>query len=199
MTMTSAVAICNLALSNIGKANISAIDEASAEARACAQFYDLVRDLLLMSFPWSFATKTQALARVDNDKEDWAFAFEKPTDCLKALAVNDERKFNWDGTTRRWATKPFSFEGQNVYSDVDPCYMTYTYRLEDPTKYSPAFIDTFGWHLAVRLAMPITRDPKLRIDCLEMAGRMWSLAAFNDANQERRTYDVPSDLIESRG
>ena len=45
--MSSVIAICNLALSNVGKDNISSLDEAGAEARACRQFYDLTRDALL--------------------------------------------------------------------------------------------------------------------------------------------------------
>ncbi len=44
--MASVVSICNLALSNIGKDNINALTDAGAEARACSQFYEHVRDMM---------------------------------------------------------------------------------------------------------------------------------------------------------
>jgi hypothetical protein len=66
--MSSIVSICNLALSNLGKDNISALTDEGAEARACNQFYDHVRDTLLQVYPWSFAGKTASLAEVTNDK-----------------------------------------------------------------------------------------------------------------------------------
>src|SRR4051794_30649570 len=90
--MASIVSICNLALSNVGKPSISDLNEGSAEAKACKQFYEHVRDTLLQAFPWRFAGKTQALAEVTNDKPNrWQFAYARPTDCLKFGRVVDDQ------------------------------------------------------------------------------------------------------------
>ncbi|MBB3137819.1 hypothetical protein FHS26_005587 [Rhizobium pisi] len=49
-----------------------------------------------------------------------------------------------------------------IYCNVSPAYLNFTERLIDPTKYPPLFVDALSWHLAVRLAMPLTRDPQVR-------------------------------------
>jgi hypothetical protein len=56
--MTSAVDICNNALSSIGtRSTISSLDEDSPEARACAFQYPTALGTLLRAAPWNFARK----------------------------------------------------------------------------------------------------------------------------------------------
>ena len=82
--MSSFVEICNLALSNEGKDNICSLTDASAQARACNQFYEITRDTLLHSYPWRWAGKTKVLAELANDRMgDWLHAYQRPPDCLK--------------------------------------------------------------------------------------------------------------------
>src|SRR6187402_875820 len=89
--MSSIVSICNLALSHLGKDNISALSDAGAEARACNQFFEITRDTLLQVYPWRFAGKTASLAEITNDKPgSWAYAYNRPTDCLKIRWLRPE-------------------------------------------------------------------------------------------------------------
>jgi hypothetical protein len=75
----------------------------------------------------------------------------------------------------------------------------YTSRLTDPTKYSPLFLETLSWHLAVRLAMPLTRDPKIRADAMALAQSTQAAAEQAEANQIRHTSaDFVSELIAVR-
>lgn len=183
--MTSIVAICNLALSNIGKDNIASLSEPSAEARACRQFYEVTRDTLLQAYPWRFAGKTVTLARVTNDQgARWPYAYQRPTDCLKI---------------RSMGAGCFDAQGSLIYSGASPAVLSYTYRVEDPAVFSPLFADALSWHLAVRLAMPLTRDPKMRADAWQVAQQMTGLAQMADANEVPETYDHPSELVEARG
>lgn len=199
--MASKISICNLALSNLAKNNINALTEASAEARACNQFYDLVRDLLLQAFPWKFAGKTQSLAETDNDKPGkWAHAYKRPNDCLKVRWVRPE--YSADDcplTAQEEISFPHEVEGERLYCNLSPAFLRYTFKLDDPTKYSPLFVDAFGWHLAVRLAMPLTRDPKIRADAWQVANQMTGSAQMADASEEQYSSDIESELVEARG
>ena len=200
--MTSIVSICNLALSNIGKDNIQALSDAGAEARACRQFFDHTRDLLLQAYPWRFAGKTQSLAEVPNDKPGaWKYAYRKPTDCLKIREVRPEySELDVDissAKTDDYGIK-HDIEGDTIYCDISPAFLRYTYRLTDPTKFSPLFVEALGWHLAVRLAMPLTRDPKVRSDAFQIANGQQASAQMADANEVREWQPDPRDIAGAR-
>ena len=198
--MVSVVSICNAALSNIGKENINALGEASAEARACTQFYEQTRDFLLQSYPWRFATRTLSLAEITNDKPgQWGYAYQRPVDCLKinwlrsaysadepALSRPDELAFAYD------------VEGQAVYCDLSPALLVYTTRITDPTRFSPLFVEALAWQLTVRLAMPLTRDPRARADAMQVAGIVTGQAQMADANEVREAYDYDTSFVAGR-
>lgn len=186
--MSSIVFICNLALTNIAKPNISDINEASQEARACRQFYDHVRDALLQSYPWRFAGKTEVLAQIANDKaERWLYAYQRPTDCLKVRRITSELMLDRisDEEGGLAGGHPYAIEGQNIYVSLSPAYLEYTFTLDDPTRYPPMFVEAFGWQLATRLAMPLTRDPNVQKRCFDLAQAYTASASMADANEVR--------------
>lgn len=199
--MASVVSICNLALSNIGKDGISALTDAGAEARACSQFYEHTRDTLLQGYPWRFAGKTVSLAQITNDRPgQWGYAYQRPNDCLKVRWVRPAYSADDLALTRQ---EEVSFaheaEGQAIYCNLSPAFLRYTSRATDPSLFPPLFVDALAWHLAVRLAMPLTRDPKLRADAFQVANMAIGQAQMADANEERETSDIASDLIAGRG
>lgn len=200
--MTSVVSICNLALSNLGKDNINALSDAGAEARACRQFYEQTRDALLQVYPWRFAGKTQSLAEIANTEAGkWRYAYSRPNDCLKvrwirpAYAVDDPCV----QTHQEEIGNPYDMEGEAIFCNLSPAFLRYTVRLTDPTKYSPLFVETLSWHLATRLAMPLTRDLKQRNDAYQLSMQTRSTAEVADANEVRETSDHDSELVEVRG
>lgn len=199
--MSSIVAISNLALSNIGKENIQSMDEASTEARLCRQFYDHTRDLMLQGYPWNFAGKTAALAEVANDKPgQWGFAYQRPSDCLKIRWVRPEYSEEKGAIDRQDEISiPYEVDGALIYCNLSPAFLRYTFKQADPSRFSPLFTDALSWHLAVRLAMPLTGDPKIRADAWQVAQQMTGAAQMADANEERENYWTRTDLIEGRG
>lgn len=198
--MASVVSICNLALSNIGKDNINALTDAGAEARACSQFYEHTRDTLLQGYPWRFAGKTQAMAQVANDKPGkWSFAYSRPNDCLKVRWVRPEYAEGSCRLTPHEETAfPYEIEGVRIYTDLPTAFLHYTARLTDPTLFPQLFVDALSWHLAVRLSMPLTRDPKIRADAWQVATAMTGQAQMADANEQRDTSDHKTDFVEVR-
>lgn len=198
--MASVISICNLALSNIGKDNISSLTEASAEARACNQFYEHTRDLLLQAYPWRWAEAAVSLAEITNTKPgDWAYAYQRPSDCLKIRWLRPEYSEDTTAMTEQdELSVPYEVEGQTVFCDLSPAVMRYTSRATDPTKFSPLFVDALSWHLAVRLSMPLTRDPKVRADCWQVAQQMTGQAQMMDANEQRETADHATEFVTGR-
>jgi hypothetical protein len=200
--MASVVSICNLALSNIGKQNINDLSEPGAEAKSCRQFYEHVRDTLLCVYPWRFAGKTASLAQVTNDKPgQWAYAYSRPTDCLKVRWLRPQYSLldACPETTQEEISHPHDTEGETIYCNLSPAFLRYTFRITDPTRFPPLFIDALSWHLATRLAMPLTKDVKVRADCYQLALSMQNSAAMIDANEVRETSDHESEMVEARG
>lgn len=199
--MTSAVFICNLALTNIAKPTINALTEATTEARACNQFYEHVRDTLLQVYPWRFAGKTASLAQIANDRAGaWGYAYSRPVDCLKPRWVRPAYSIDdpCQQTLQQEIANPYDIEGSTLYCNLSPAFLRYTFRLTDPSKFSPLFVEAFGWHLAVRLAMPLTRDPKVRAEAFQLAMRTQGSAEMADANEVRETSDHESEFVTGR-
>lgn len=200
--MVSVVSICNLALSNLGKDTINALSEASAEARACNQFYEQTRDTLLQVYPWRFAGKTQALASLTNDKPGaWGCAYKRPNDCLKVRWVRPQFSLTdpCPQTLQEEIGNPYDIEGETLYCNIETAFLRYTWRLTDPTKFTPLFVDALSWALTVRLAMPLTRDMKQRNDAVKLAKMARGEAETADASEVRETSDHETDFVKGRG
>lgn len=192
--MASVVEICNLALSNLGKGvPISALDEASEEARQCNQHYEHARDWLLQQFEYQFARKVQALAGLTNDwGERWGYRYSKPNDCLKIIRIVPEVD-DPDALP-----VPYGLRGASIYTDLDTTTLEYTFRQDDPSTYPPQFVDALAWSLAARIAFPLTRDRQIRADAVQMATSMRYAAEDADANNEINSYVTPAAQIEAR-
>jgi len=199
--VTSIVSICNLALSNLAKENISALTEPTAEARACKQFFEFERDLMFQAYPWRFAGRTVSLAEIANDKpRAWGRAYQRPVDCLHVRwlrpaysTVDPVRQSHHEEVLN-----PFEIEGETIYCNLSPAFARITARLTDPSKLPPLVVDLLAWRLAARLAMPLTRDPKIRADAMKIAEQAKIDAQEADANEVRETSDHESDFVQSR-
>jgi hypothetical protein len=199
--MVSVVSICNLALSNLGKNNINSLDEASAEARACKQFYEQTRDGLLQAHPWTFAGKTMALSEIANEQPgQWRKAYSRPVGCLKVRYI---RPAYSTVSGHRWTMQelvqfPYELEAETIYCNIDTAFLRFTSSIVDPTKFPPLFIDALSWTLSVRLAMPLTRDMKMRADAYKLAQVARGEAETADANEERHSSDIETDFVTER-
>ena len=84
----SDIALCSRALLKIGAQPVASLEEGSAEAEVAANLYPAVRDGLLASFPWSFATRQATLPRLAvAPLADWNNAFQLPADLLRVLSA----------------------------------------------------------------------------------------------------------------
>lgn len=154
--MASEVDLCNLSLSHFGQdATVSAIDppDGSAEAEHCARFYPIARDQALEDGTWTFATYRETLAELTNDREDWAYRYALPANCIKPRVVLA------DGyTDSENDGEPFERENDSIYTNAPDATLVFTKRITDPTKFTPLFNVAVSWLLGSYVAGPITKD-----------------------------------------
>ncbi|MGE8659113.1 MAG: hypothetical protein ACN6O8_20405 [Achromobacter sp.] len=179
--MASDVDICNLALAHIGDdATVSSIDppEGSAQAEHCSRFYPIARDAVLEAHDWNFASTRAVLAQVASQWSSWAFCYELPTECLRAIAVlppdatddysaslRDASEIGYPGArlvggAARYMPQEFCVETDAnnrplLYTNQAQAVLRYTRRMRDTTKFSPLMVDALSRLLASYLAGPV--------------------------------------------
>ena len=79
------LSICSDALIILGASPLSSFEEGTDAAQICDRLYDDLRDLLLVSYPWSFTLRKVQLARlVDAPASEWNYAYALPADILSS-------------------------------------------------------------------------------------------------------------------
>lgn len=204
-----AVAICNLALSNIGdSAKITSIDpvDGSAQSTHCARFYPIARDSLLEMKQWSFASKRVALTSVDNTITEWDYAYVVPSDVLCIVAVlppssTDDYSVpivgvlgpNSDAASGSYIPQPYAIEqdddgNQILYTDQENAVLRYTAKVTDTAQFPSLFKMALSWHLAGMLAGPIIKGDQGAAEakrCQMMMAQYLSRAETSDGNQRQ--------------
>ena len=96
------------------------------------------------------------LAVLQTPSWSWAYAYARPAQCLRALAVLPETAC---GTERGhdFETEATDTGAQIILTNLAEATLRYTAQVLDPTKFSPLFVDALGWLLASYLAGPIIK------------------------------------------
>jgi len=149
--MASVIGICNSALIKLGATTIMSLDEQSRNANLCKEQYEKLRDELLRSHTWNFATARAKLARLAASPVfGVSHAFQLPADFLRALSVV--------GSDTTSIEVEYRIEGRRLISDSAAIWMRYVRAAGDPNEMDPSFREALAWRLAVDLALPITQS-----------------------------------------
>ena len=209
--MASVVQICNMALSHIGEeANVSSIapPDGSVNAGLCATFYDAVRAEMLESGDFNFSLKRVALAEVANASTTWAYAYAKPSDCLKAkripypldtVTVFTQDDTNYNPNDRGGAE--FDIEGEVIYTNEPEAVLLYVRDVTDSTKFTPSFTVALSYLLASYLAGPIIKGSEgTRVgDAMrERATNIGNASATTAANASSTVTDFNPSSLKAR-
>jgi hypothetical protein len=166
--MASDVQICNMALSHIGsEARVSSISppDGSVEAGACATFYDMARTEMLEPGTWAFSLKRVALAQLTNPSTVWAYAYAKPSNCLRPLRVLRPSiaitVFTQDLVVEPHTddrdSAPFDLEGEMILTNEPDAVLVYVQDVTDSTKFPASYTSALSYLLASYLAGPILK------------------------------------------
>ena len=148
-TETSALGICNLALSKLGESPIAAIDpNGPPAARLCYMHYHPVRREVLCANSWSFASRLAELSSTDSQPtSDGHLEHALPLDCLRVLRVSEPA---------------WTLRGRSIFCPGEKVRLLYIRDEEDTTLFEPLFIEALATRLAYKLCIPLTGSTTAR-------------------------------------
>lgn len=200
--MASQIAICNLALAHLGdRANLSDLDEGSAQADHCSRFYSIARDKTLELHSWSFAKRRETLALLsDPPASEWAYAYQIPSGCLVIRAVLAEGAT--DDQTEDFDTEVDDNGNRIIFTNVADARAIFTKRVTDTSRFTPGFTDALARLLAAYLAGPIIKGDAgvaMAKDQYAAFTAELAIAKAADAGNSKRTQNFTPSNISARG
>lgn len=183
----SNVAVCNMALLQLGAKPISSLSETTTEAVACNSQYDYLRRNLLRLHPWNFAIKQIELAQeVSTPVFDYDYKYTLPSDCVRLWKVLD----NGD----------YKIQGRSILTSEKTCKIEYVYDNTDPSTWDAAFVEVMVASIRHAIAYTITESgsevERSGVILKEKLQKAKSIDGSEDINDEYGRYD--SVLISSR-
>ena len=180
----SDIALCSRALLKIGAQPVASLEEGSAEAEVAANLYPAVRDGLLASFPWSFATTQATLPRLAvAPLADWNNAFQLPADLLRVLSA---------GSPYLGSGLAYHVLGDQLHCNAEQVTLSYI-RRPDESHFPPHFAEGLVARLAAEFCLPLTEDAQRAQLLYSLADSLLRQARSPDSQQStpRAIADFP--------
>jgi hypothetical protein len=182
----SQVQIINMALSKVGDYTISSLTEGTKQQLYGVLHWENVRDSLLQSYAWNFATARVRLAQLAAVPIGYDHQYQLPNDCLKV------RKVSIDGSFSGINLIDYKIEGRVLLTDEDTIYIKYTKQVTDTSYWTPLFVKAFSCELASLLAEPLagmsTGDKQLILNEFEAYITEARGVDFEEDNNEAEEY-----------
>lgn len=210
--MSSVIDICNMAIFRIGNSiRIDDLEENSAPARICKQFYESSRDYVLRAdCDWGFATAFVQLAEVvDNPSPEYSHAYAVPTDCMRVRRIVNPGwpQGAWpaglDCNAPQVQRIPFRIingaSQRLISTSVSPATLEYTLKVESPEMFDPIFVSALAWYLASQIAGPLAKEASIAQACKAEYQDEVRMAAAASLNEGVTQYQGESSFITGRG
>lgn len=195
--MAASIAVCNIALAEIRAEAITAIDDGSPEADACAQHYDDCFDTLIESHEWGFAKKRVQLALITNDRStEWLYAYAAPSDIGVMGAVVYPFQAPLAGVYYAWPynyPRPpvyfvdFVYDGSTIYTNLEDAWLDYSTNDAEEAVWPAMFRRALALELASRLALTLLDSREKKGDLIQQAEVAKRRAMADDFNRYPRT------------
>jgi len=170
MAVYSEVDIYNLALLRLGADLLISPDEDNKQGRACRASYPYARDYLMSNYNWTFARATVEINAKDIEHPVYKYVYKKPNDCLAPMYLSERREGDvWE------------LEGEYIITDVDTSWLWYVRRIEDVSKFSPAFVQAVSAFVCADIATAIVQDRDFALSKIQEAYRVITEAYRDDA------------------
>lgn len=196
--MVSTVDICNLALSRIGQKSISSIDE-SGIAEKCKIEFNPTKEAILRDYPWSFATRIEALAPISEESFfEWDYVYAYPKNCLAVRKIFNAQTYS---STEKQPYRVITSNNASkllILCNLETAYIEYTANITDTTIFDVSFVDAFSWRLGANLAKSLTGNASLATDLMNTYLRVIDKASVNNASEVYQTQQQTSSLLRAR-
>lgn len=162
--MASVIQVANRALTKLGAARITSLDDDVKAARAIKSMFEDVRDDEIRAYRWSFALKRASLpALVSAPAFGYLYQYQLPSDFLKLDMVDDRYP---PVSMDNYINEEFLdwvLEGGMILTDVAaPLKLRYLARVEDPNLWDVNFRESMACRLAAELAEDLTQSNQKR-------------------------------------
>jgi hypothetical protein len=135
----------------------------------------------------------------------WAYAYAKPNECLKVLAVVPafSADYWWLGQPSPFILETDELTGAElILTDLADAVIIYQRKIVDTTVFPAQFVSALSWLLASYLAGPVVKGQagrKAAVDCMGVYTREIATAAVLNANQSvKRPSFVPAQHAGAR-
>lgn len=176
----SQVSIVNRALALLGANKIVNLSDNTEEAKAAKNAYNDSLRSILAECPWSFALKRANLNMITTAPA-WGGGnyFQKPADCIRIF----------DSTV-----DDLKIEGRYIKSNSSSVGILYTYLCDDPSLYSPSFIDAFSYRLAHDMCFDLTNIASKQSELIHLYESHFLPVAKSKNAKEQAPDHVKDDL-----
>jgi hypothetical protein len=168
----SSTAICNSALIKVGAERIISLDDDNPRAVLMKEQFEKIRDELLYSHPWNFATKRQELALLTTAPDsNFSYQFQLPNDCLRVVETDLEGANRW------------RVEGRKLLCDFSEIHIAFISNDIDYADYTPAFVEALACKIAADVAYSLVQNASLKELLMKEAEMKLRLARSFDAQE----------------
>lgn len=183
------ISLCSKALLKIGASTISSYTDGTAEAEVAANLYPLIRDGMISSYPWSFATAQMTLPRLaEQPLADYKYAYQLPHDLLRIVSA---------GIGTRGRGIEYRVKENTLHTNAEKVNLTYIYQPGE-NNFPPFFCDALVAKLAAEFCLPLT-ESTTRAEFLEkMAEDELNRARLIDSQQATPRKFEDFTLVEAR-
>ena len=194
--------ICNLALSHIKqtKTTVANLDtDTGNTAVQCRIHYDTCRQFVLSNHDWNFATQRVTLANISSDPMSpttWNYRYDYPSNCLKIRNIQPLNKTS--------DPIPYVVELEedgsvlSILTDLEDARAIYTQDVDNPTLFSPGFIQSLSWYLASELAPALSGSETIQEATLTVYRNTIAAAQAMDSGEGQQDPDLDSSWERAR-
>jgi len=183
------VGLCARALIRLGAAPITSFADGTAESEIAGALFAPVRDALLSSYGWTFASGQAALTPlVDAPVADYQKAFALPNDYLRAISA---------GQAGRGRGMHYRIARGALHTDAEEVVLSYIFRPEEE-EFPPYFDMALIARLAAEFCIPITENTSRAEALYRLADIEFARARQIDAQQDSPNRIENFSLIDVR-
>lgn len=143
----------------IGGSRITSLTDGSKNANVANDIFDDLRDDLLRSHPWNFATKRVQLAQSTTTPAfEFDYAYPLPSDWLRTVSVHA----NDAGTGTVFFREELNGTQRAILSSANQLWLRYIAQITDPNLMPPDFRRAFHTALARDMAVPVAASNTLQ-------------------------------------
>lgn len=176
--MPSETDVANAALRLIGANRITSFTDGSKNANAVQDVFSGLRDDLLRSHLWNFATKRIKLARSSTAPAfQFTYAYALPADWLRTAGAFD----NDAGVGTLVFAEEQVADQRCLVASVEDVYLEYIAKVTDPNLMPADFIRALEFALARDLAIPVASSNSIMAAMAEQARQKVAWARSHDA------------------